>query len=261
MSNLTVSGNLSSNGSQLANYIPKLNSQIRQISDHEKFIRSQLTYFQRLTSYELQSFNAIDPDTGIEYKGLNHELPAVNEGLFEDDRKEGLAKINNILEKVNKIKDQYDLERDSVPVCPYEQTLIEYLGPNYIIPSIRDLPVPVNFSAQVALDSAISIDKHYHNVMMNQLHMMSAEAMKPESESLPAVLGHAFTMLSSLPNGEEVLVIDKEKTAKHLNFAELVRNLSIEDILDNPYVVAQKLLAQFVEINQDAVKEQALALK
>lgn len=224
-------------------------------------VRERLTNFQRLTSYSLPTFTGSVSADDISIKGFNDELPEITNPLVEQDRNKAIEKINNLLVKINKLKDEFQFSQDSKPLCPYEQTKLEYLGPNFIVPSIDNLPEPVNFSVDAAVNSNLLINKQVHENMIMQLHLMSAEATAPNfTGNLSEVLGHAFTMLSSTANGEEVRVIDRHKTALHLEFAELVRNIPINQIIENPVIIAQKLINRYIEINKDYLKQQMLMI-
>jgi hypothetical protein len=63
-------------------------------------------------------------------------------------------------------------------------------------------------------------------------------------------IGNAFAVLSSTSEGDRY-VIDRHKAALHLEFAELIRNLSVEKIIGDPIVTAHKLVTRYIEINYD----------
>lgn len=227
---------------------------------HELAVRERLTTFQKITSYQLPTFSDLPVISGDDIYH-SEELPQYVNPLIEQDRAQALEKVNELLAKINKIKTKYELEQDSMPVCPYEQTKIKYLGKNYIAPSIQDLPAPINFSVDAAVSSNLLIGKHLHERMTTQLELMSAEAVSPDfSGRLSEVLGHAFTMLSTAPNGEQVRVVDNHKAALHLEFAEIVRNIPITYIIENPVLVAQKLISRYIDINKDSLNEQLLMI-
>lgn len=232
-----------------------------EVSKQVLAVRERLTNFQRLTSYSLPTFTGSVSADDIEIKGFNDGLPEITNPLIEQDRNKAIEKINGLLAKINKLKDDFQISQDSKPICPYEQTKLEYLGPNFIVPSISDLPEPVNFSVDTAVSSGLLINKQMHENMLTQLNLMSAEAMSENfSGNLSEVLGHAFTMLSSTSTGEQVRVVDRHKTALHLEFAEIVRNIPINQIIENPVIIAQKLINRYIEINKDYLRQQLLTI-
>lgn len=260
MDKLTVKS-LSANNQQIVAYTQQQQTKPEIVlSKQELAVRERLTFFQKLTSYSLSTFAEEISADDIPVKRFNDHLPQETNPLIQQDRDKAIEKVNNLLSKINKLKDEYKIPHEQQHVCPYERTKIEYLGPNYIVPSIHDLPEPVDFSNEVALNSNLLINKQYHENMMAQMQMMSAEAASPDfSENLPEVYGHAFTMLSSTANGEQ-LVIDRHKTALHLEFAEIVRNIPVSYILENPLLVAQKLINRYIEINKGTLKQQMSTL-
>ena len=170
--------------------------------------------------------------------------------LILADRELALQTIESILSAAQEIQQQLDAIIFEGPICPYEKTLLEYLGPNFICPTVHDLALPQNFCPQESVKSLLMINKKYEDLMMTHVSIMSAEAA---DTSFPGItsenLGNAFSVLSATSAGEQY-VIDREKTAQNLEFAELVRNLSVDDIVENPFEVAQKLVARYIEIHQ-----------
>lgn len=255
-----VTTSLSANNEQIVAYKSLQPKPQLVLSKQELAVKERLSFFQTLTSYSLPTFAEELSADNITVKGFNDHLPPETNPLIQQDRSKAIEKINNLLTKVNKLKTEYKILDEAQPICPYEQTKIEYLGANYIVPSIHDLPQPVDFSTEIAVNSNLLINKQLHENMITQMQMMSAETANPAFSGSPsAVLGHAFTMLSATATGEQ-LVIDRHKTALHLEFAELVRNIPISYILENPLLVAQKIISRYTEINKDLLRQQMLEL-
>lgn len=167
------------------------------------------------------------------------------------DRNTALQTIQEILSTAQLLKLQIQQSPWlSGPACPYEKTLIEYLGPSYIVPTINDLAFPKEFSVEKSVKSIVNISKHFDDKLMSHVQIMSAEAADTSFAGITSEnLGHAFAVTSATANGQE-LVVDREKTAKHLEFVELIRHIPTEYILQNPLIVAQKLVSRFIEIHQ-----------
>jgi hypothetical protein len=166
------------------------------------------------------------------------------------DREEALLTINSLISSIHEIKQKFQQEWLSGPVCPYERTLIEYLGPNFVCPTITDLDFPKNLTIERAVSATISINHKYNDLLLTHVNFMSAEAANTSYPGITGYnLGHAFTVLSATSEGEH-FVIDHQKMANHLEFAEIIRNMSNEDILENPFSIAYKLLGRYIEINQ-----------
>lgn len=182
--------------------------------------------------------------------------------LILADREKAMQALEALLLDIQALKQELQAPLFNGPVCPYERTLLEYLGPDYIVPSINDLALPENFSAENSIRSLVKINKKYSDHMLTHLQVMSAEAA---DTSFPGItsqnLGNAFAVLSSTTNGQEY-IIDKQKAAQHLEFAEMVRKMPTSFILENPLAVAQKLVARYVEIHQpEPLIKQADSLK
>ena len=169
--------------------------------------------------------------------------------LFLQDTNEALSLLANILlsadEAINELQKSFE-----GPICPYEASLIEYLGPNYKIPSAYDITIPSDFTL---VKAASSIDTYIEKIDENfskQLDIMMEEAADTNFCGITSEnLGNAFSELLSTSKGQEY-VINKEKVAQHLQFAEMVRTLPDEYILDDPYQIAFKLMAQYTKIIQ-----------
>lgn len=166
------------------------------------------------------------------------------------DKNRALQTIQEILSATNELKQQLQTTLFDRPVCPYQQTLLEYLGPNFICPTINDLTLPLNFSSTESISSITKIDNKYNDQLMTQLKTMTAEAADMSFAGITSVnLGNAFAVLSTTSTGQEY-VIDKQHLAQYLEFAELIRNIPDEEIINNTNSVALKLINRFIEIHQ-----------
>lgn len=173
------------------------------------------------------------------------------DSLIDQDRRQALIAIEQLLNEAKSIQKQLTDTIVNAPLCPYEKTLQEYLGSNFICPTIHDLELPKNFQYLDAIKFLDETSKKYENKLIEHVAVMSAEAMNPNIEGIASDnLGHAFSILSATEQGS-CYVIDKQKTAHHLAFAEIVRNIPLEYIIENPVIVAQKLVNYYIAINLD----------
>ena len=214
--------------------------------------------FTESLSYDEQTFVLYD---GTQTEQISSEDLVVDEQaevypftphpLVVADRSRALQTIQNALSAARALRFEFQSSLSAVPACPYQRTLTEYLGPNYICPSIHDLSLPSKFNPKEAVISIAKIDKKYNDLMFTHLQAITAEATNTGFPGITSQnLGNAFALLSTTANGEEY-VIDKPKASKHLELAELIRNIPSEYIIQNPVEVAQKLVAQFIEIHED----------
>jgi hypothetical protein len=115
------------------------------------------------------------------------------------------------------------------------------------------LSCPEDFSLEKTLPAVAAINANYYNIMLTHLHAMSTEAV---DMSFPGItsenIGNGFAVLSATSEGNKYIV-DEKKLANYLEFAEIVRNMSLQDIIDNPREIAFKLLHRYMEINSDIV--------
>jgi hypothetical protein len=171
--------------------------------------------------------------------------------LIAADKNKALETIQSLLSTVQVLKEKIQDSMLSGPVCPYQQTLLEYLGPDYKCPTIYDIPYPKTYSTQAAISAIEIIGNKYDNILLSHTQTMSAEAADTNFVGITSQnIGHAFAVLSATANGSEY-VIDRIKTSNHLEFAEIIRNLSTDYIIQNPLIVAHKLISRYVEINKD----------
>lgn len=250
LSSLSADSQLALSSSTLATTKQQLS-----IPKHELAVKQGMTFYNKITSYTLPTFSEELSGGEEGYRVFNHDLPQVPNSLIEADRKKALEKINNILTKVNEIKEKHKLREAELPDCPYQRTIFEYLGPNFIAPTIYELPYPQSFSTEKSTSALVTINKRYHDKMLTQLEQMTAEAADTTFPGMTSEhLGNAFAVLSTTVNGKEY-TIDRHKAALHLEFAEIVRNLSVEDIIKDPLGVGHRLIARYIEINEDLQPE------
>ena len=239
--NIVLSPSLSSNSSVKIGIAPS-------VKEVESKIKNQSTFHQRLTSYELETTKALVSGDNIPIKGFNDHLPEYTNPAIKQARDTAISKINSLLAKINKIKDE--VEQEDTP-CPYEQTKQKFLGKNYVPPDISTLKYPETFSLEKALPATIAINAHYYNVMLTHMHYMSAEALDTGYPGITSEnLGNAFATPSITKTGV-TFNLNKKKLADHIEFAEIIRSLPLQEIIDNPKEVAYKLIHKFIEINSD----------
>ena len=171
--------------------------------------------------------------------------------LILADRNKALQTLSNVLSAARNIRQKLEEATFTGPICPYQKTLLEYLGPNFVCPTIHELALPINFNPIEAVKTITEIDKKYNDLMLTHLQIMSAEAADTRFVGITSQnLGNAFAVLSTTQNGQQY-VIDKQKASRHLEFAETVRNIPADYILQHPFEVAQKLVGRYLEIHQD----------
>ena len=193
-------------------------------------------------------------------EGKQVEIPTTLDGYTEDEirphsliiseRNKALKMMDELLEEIKAFEKELDEQIKVTDVCPYQQTLNEFLGVNFVCPTIEELPLPINFDAEASVRTIFEINERQHNLFLAQMERMAVEAADMSFVGVTSQnLNNAFAPLSTTANGQE-FVFDRQKFAKHLEFAETVKNLSDEYILQHPFEVAQKLVTRYIEIHQ-----------
>jgi len=173
------------------------------------------------------------------------------EKLLDENYRELHSTIQQAISAARTARIKFEDKLLSKPLHPYQKLIYQYLGPDFTSPSIDDVPLPETFCPKQATEDVEKISMYYSNFAVTQFQHLTAGIGKIENDDERALLeglGHAFTVLSSTPTGEAMFAIDKEKTAKYLEFAELVRNIPVSQILSNPIEIAQKVVSRYIEI-------------
>jgi hypothetical protein len=219
------------------------------VKEIQEKIKKQDTFYQTLTSYSLPSLASLVSADNIPVKGFNTHLPEIVTPAIKEARDKALSKINSLLTKVNEIKESLRNPEEEEIICPYEQTKRQYLGPNYTPPSIASLSYPEDFSLEKALPATVAINASCYNIMLSHLHAMSSQAMDTGFPGMTAEhMGNGFAVLSSTSEGNK-FVLDEKRLKDHLEFAEIVKSIPMQEIIDNPKEIAFKLIHRFIEIN------------
>lgn len=141
--------------------------------------------------------------------------------------------VASILSSAEELCKHFDIMLSSIPVHPFERLKKEYLGNDCSYLSLSDVEVPENFCLSSISMSISSIADKYSNLFDLQVQALTSEKIDN--------LYNAF----AVPSGDD-FVIDNEKVAKHLQYVQMINNIPVHLIDENPMLVAQKLLTQYV---------------
>lgn len=136
------------------------------------------------------------------------------------------------------------------PIHPYQKLIHQYLGADFIAPSVNDIVLPENFCPIQSTEHLTKIKDDLFKNTVTQFQHLTAGIGKVENQDeqeLMEGLGHAFSTLSATNKGMK-FVIDTKKTAEYLEFAEMVRNIPIRDMVTNPVQIAQKVVTRMIEV-------------
>jgi hypothetical protein len=170
--------------------------------------------------------------------------------LLQVDKERARTTINELVSSAQTMTSSLVNDLTATPLHPYQKLLHDYLGPNFICPSIKDLTIPQNFSPQICLTELEEFANEVQLLRTDQFARLSAEAMDTSFEGITSEnLNNAFAVLSSTAEGERY-VINHERLKDHLKFFETVKNIPTDYIIKNPIEVAKKMLAEFTRICQ-----------
>lgn len=172
--------------------------------------------------------------------------------LISEDRNNALLQLAELLSAADLMISELQTNPADT-ICPYQATLQQYLGPEFKPLNIHEITIPSDFSLTKASENIKLYREHIDNKMIAQLDKMLEEATDTAFPGITSQhIGNAFAVLSTTATGTE-WVIDEQKLAKHLEFAELVRNMPT-DYMDlneaNPLIVSLKLIAQYESITK-----------
>lgn len=172
------------------------------------------------------------------------------EKMLDENFKQMHATIQQALSAARSARIQFDEKLLTGPIHPYQKLVHQYLGPDFKTPSVYDLPLPVNFCPVTSLQKLNDItDSIFKNTVTQFQHLTAGigKIENDEERTMLEGLGHGFAVLSATSEGPK-FVIDKEKTAKYIEFAETFRSIPIKEIVNNPVEIAQRVIARIIEI-------------
>lgn len=227
----TTSINLSSNGISLVPFSQDLLVTVQQ----------DLANYQNYSSSKQLSATA---DVEIDAKASHLK------SLLEIDKNKALSTISELVSSANAITSSLKEALTSTPTHPYEQLVHQYLGPNFICPSISDITIPVDFTPQKCLSDLEIITNNAKELQTSHIAILSAELF---DTSFPGItsenLNNSFAVLSSTSTGERY-VVDSNKLSEHLKFIETFKRIDTDYVVNNPIEVAKKMLAEFIRIQK-----------
>ena len=138
----------------------------------------------------------------------------------------------------------------SVPAHPYDRLVYQYLGPDFVCPTIYELETPQNYCPIQATKEIIDIKNKLSDLQTTQISIMSAEALDTNFYGITSQnLNNAFAFLSTTCSGDQFIINDR-KLSEHLSFVETIKSIPIDYIQQNPMEVAQKLINRFIQIQK-----------
>lgn len=174
--------------------------------------------------------------------------------MLDENFKAMHSTIQSALSAARMVRSSVEEKLLGGPLHPYQKLIHQYLGVNFVSPSVLDLPLPENYCPKQTLAQLNNItDSCFKNTLTQFQHITAGIGKIENSEELELMqnAGHGFAVLSATSEGDK-FVIDSKKTADYLEFAETVRTIPMDQILNNPIETAQRLLYRLTEIFSDS---------
>lgn len=170
--------------------------------------------------------------------------------LLRNDKQAAQLAIQELVSSAKDAKAEMLASLTATPVHPYEKLKLQYLGSDFICPTIHDWIIPMDFCPKAALTDIREIAQGFHELQMSHFAKMSAEAMDTSYFGITSQnLNNAFAIISATANGEQ-LVVDKKKVADQLKFIETIKSIPTDYIIENPLEVAKKMLAEYTRLSK-----------
>lgn len=197
-----------------------------------------------------------------EIQDLDRQLANTPNEALTAAANEAKKLIENLQEKTKEINTQLTIE-DMKSHLSHQRFLEEYLGKNYVIPTIQELAFPdlKTFNINKVPERVLAVTKKMsekeaaagytlYEKITSSLVFPDIPTNQEELNIAQLELSHAFTTLSATPDGPKV-VIDKEKIKKHIELIEVIRTTPTDYILQNPLIFTYKVCNRWLEIFED----------
>lgn len=117
-------------------------------------------------------------------------------------------------------------ELSAIPIHPYDRLKYDLFGKDYEFKTIKDLETPNDFCPHSYFCELTSISEK-----TNQITLC---ALSSVSQTAPSLF-------------ETNTIVDQEHLKKNLEFVEVVKTITIEDIQTQPYELMQKLTSFYIK--------------
>lgn len=163
---------------------------------------------------------------------------------LNQDRQKAKKMIDDLVAQARATKQEFLKEYADRPLHPYEQMIHEYLGKDFKPKAIEEMMIEPDIDPLKVVAHIAELSKSLQEKSMKQVTAIVEQALDTTFPGITSeALGSAFGMLS----GNE-FVIDHKMTARHLEFCENLRNLSVDYIIAHPYDAARRILSEFMRV-------------
>lgn len=127
------------------------------------------------------------------------------------------------------------------PLPPYEQMKKDLFGEDYKFKTINDISAPEDFNLKTLTESLHKISKQFQQAALSSTSYVAEQLESPSIEGLGNLEGLSY----SVPENS---FIDLNLARKNIEFSEIVRSLTVDQLKEQPVEIAKRLVAQFVEM-------------
>ena len=158
--------------------------------------------------------------------------------LFEQQQQTTNQTIQTLLSSVRQIKQEYMYSLSCVPVHPYEKLKQQFIPSETKPLLIEEIKAPENFCIKTSSEQISAISCKMNERWSQQMCSLTSCTALEEMQ-----VCNAFASLS-----ENTFVVDSEMAKNHLQFIEMIKNIPIQLIEQQPKEVAEKIISQFITI-------------
>lgn len=163
---------------------------------------------------------------------------------LNQDKQKAKKMIDDLVAQAKATKQEFLKEYADKPLHPYEQMLHQYLGKDFKPKPIEEMPVDPDVDPIKVVAHITELSRSLQEKSMKQVRMIVDQALDTTFPGITSeALGTAFAVLS----GNE-FTVDHKMTARHLEFCENLRNISVEYVIAHPYEAAKRILSEFMRV-------------
>jgi hypothetical protein len=115
-----------------------------------------------------------------------------------------------------------------VPIHPYERLKYDLFGKNYVFKTINDIEAPKDFNVETYTQQLTGITEQTHQMSLSSLSAFNASMQ-------------TGTLTAEMP------LLPPDTIRHNLEFVEIVKSISLDEVQRNPVQVAQKLTSYYIK--------------
>lgn len=156
-------------------------------------------------------------------------------GSFFEQNAQGDSSFAKLLSAAQAVQ-----ELSGIPVHPYERMKYELFGEGHKFKTIDDISIPENFNLKSLTESLHEVSHQFRDTTLSAA---SAFATYAESTS-----GINFDLANMSYDTPQFTSLEIDLAKKNIEFSEVVKSLTVDQIKAQPLEIAQKLVSHFVTL-------------